>query len=438
MTNDTIAAICTPPGEGGLAVLRVSGPHAFSIANKIFTGNVFSYPSHTAHFGKITSKEGTIIDEVVLLVMEEKKSYTGESTVEIMCHGSVLITQKILARLFEEGAVAAGPGEFTARAYRNGLIDLTQAEAVQALIAAKNEAALKAATNQLSGRLSTMIKDLQTAICDVTAIIEAWVDYPEEGLEFASKEDLMQILNDVIKKATQLSLSFYDGKRATDGISLCLAGAPNAGKSSLMNLLLGTDRAIVTEVAGTTRDLLTEDVRIGGHTLRLYDTAGIRDTDEVIEKEGIKRAQAAAESADIVIEVYDITQPIKKLNYPNAIVCLNKVDLVDTPPNMDGILLSCKNKEGVEKLKDAIHQRILSFTTHADEEVIITQERHFADLNEAISFLTLGLENLIHDVSPEFIALDLRGALKSLSRIIGIDITEEILGSIFQKFCVGK
>lgn len=436
--KDTISAICTPPGEGGLAVLRISGPEALAIANKIFTGNVLSYISHTAHLGKIVSKEGVVIDEVLLLVMHKGRSYTGEDTVEIMCHGSPLIAQKILARTFEEGAVAAGPGAFTARAFENGLIDLAQAEAVQTMIAAKNEAALKAATEQLEGRLSILIKEMQKSVCDVTAIIEAWVDYPEEGLEFASKDEIVEMLAQIIGKGEKLKETFHDGKRITSGISICLIGAPNAGKSSLMNHFLGHERAIVTDVAGTTRDLLTEDARILGHAIRLIDTAGLRHTDEAIEKEGIRRAEKTAEQSEIVIALYDVTKPFTKLNYDDAIVCFNKCDLAHETPPIDGIEISCKDGRGIDALKEAIAQKIKELTKRNDEDVILTQERHFADLSDALEMLAAAKEGLKTDQSPEFIVMDLRAALRSLNKIIGIDITEEILGSIFEKFCVGK
>ncbi len=436
--EDTISAICTPPGEGGLAVLRISGPRALIIANQIFTGNVPSYKSHTAHLGKITDLDGTIIDEVLLLVMHKGRSYTGDDTVEIMCHGSPLIAQKILARTFKEGAIAAGPGAFTARSFQNGLIDLAQAEAVQSLIAAKNESALRAASDQLEGRLSIVITDLQKCVCDVTAIIEAWVDYPEEGLEFATKDEIIEMIDGILEKGNKLKSSFYDGKRLLNGISICLIGPPNAGKSSLMNLLLGHDRAIVTDVAGTTRDLLTEELRLGGQAIRLVDTAGLRETDEVIEKEGIKRARNIASEAEIVITLYDSTNPTEILDYNDAIICWNKTDLPHAPHPFQGISISCANGTGIDLLKDAIEKKISSLTTRKDDDVILTQERHFADLCETMEMLTAAKEGLLTDLSPEFIVIDLRAALKALNRVIGIDITEEILGSIFKKFCVGK
>lgn len=436
--NTTIAAICTPPGEGGLAVLRLSGPKAFALANQIFSGNVNAYLSHTAHVGKIIDGNGSIIDEAVVLVMEEGRSFTGEATVEIMCHGSPLIARKILARLLEVGAVAAGPGEFSSRAYQNGKIDLAQAEAVQALIAAKNEASLRAAHAQLEGRLSKIIQELQKGLCDITAIVEAWVDYPEEGLEWSSEEALLSEIDVIVHKLIRLRDSFYDGKRLSDGISICLAGAPNAGKSSLMNVLVGEERAIVTDVAGTTRDVLSEEIYLGGHALRLYDTAGLRETDEAIEKEGIKRAQLTAEKSEIVVALYDISAPEEKLLFENAIHCWNKADLPHHSPPFDGIILSCKSGEGIEELKQAIHERIDSLTRKSGEEVVLTQERHYAAVCEAIDMVQAARALLDQGESPEYIVIDLRGALKALSCIVGIDITEEILGSIFEKFCVGK
>ena len=288
---DTIAAIATPMGEGAIGIIRISGKEAFAVANRVFSGNVPSYASHTAHFGKILSASGEVIDEGLLLCMHEGRSYTGEASVEIMCHGGVFVTQAVLARVLEAGARAAGPGEFSLRAFRNGRIDLAQAEAVQALIAAKNADALRAAKDQLQGRLSVLVKDLQARLTDITAILEAWVDYPEEGLEFATDEEILSMLQESLDRLQALSDSFHDGARLQGGATLCLLGAPNVGKSSLMNALLDQDRAIVTEIAGTTRDLLCEEVRIGGVAFRLIDTAGIRETTEIVEQEGIRRSK---------------------------------------------------------------------------------------------------------------------------------------------------
>jgi len=441
--NETIAAICTPPGEGGISVIRISGSDAYEIANKIFTGDVFSYRSHTAHLGKILSNTDHVLDEVLLLAMEEGKSYTGEATIEIMGHGGMLLTQKVLARILESGARPAGPGEFTLRAYRNGNIDLAQAEAIQALIGAKNERALNAAEKQLSGKLSVKIRDLQKCLTDIAAIIEAWVDYPEEGLEFASLSEIIEMVQNIHTKIDKLILTFHDGKRITQGISLCLLGSPNVGKSSLMNALLNSDRAIVTPIPGTTRDLLSEELRIGGYHFTLTDTAGIRSTEELVEIEGIRRSKKAAQDSDIILIVLDATKPLSDEEqslidqHKDAIIVWNKIDLPHTSPS-SGIKISAKNFSGIDTLKTALQERIKNGIISDKDEIIITQERHFLALKNASRFIKTIITSLQTDISPEFIVSDIRGALKELSQIIGTNITEDILGAIFSKFCVGK
>ncbi|MCB1108538.1 MAG: tRNA uridine-5-carboxymethylaminomethyl(34) synthesis GTPase MnmE, partial [Chlamydiia bacterium] len=307
---NTIAAIATPPGEGGIAVIRISGPESLKIANAVFSKNIYLFKSHTAHYGHIQNAQGELIDHVLVLPMLAPRSYTGEDVVEIHCHGGLMAT-KVLKTILDAGASPAGPGEFTYRAYINGKMDLAQAEAVQALIGAKNELALKAANAQLEGALSQKIENFQKQLADTAAILEAWVDFPEEGLEFASLEETIANLETIQTSMHALNASFHDGKIISQGLSLCLVGSPNVGKSSLMNLLLGKDRAIVTHLPGTTRDTLEDDLKIGGLHFRLIDTAGMRVTDELIEKEGIKRSQKALEQADLILFVLDTTRPLQ-------------------------------------------------------------------------------------------------------------------------------
>jgi tRNA modification GTPase len=444
MRQETIAAIATAPGEGAISIIRVSGKDAFEIVNKIFTGNIFSYASHTAHFGRILATDGSIIDEVLLLVMHEGRSFTGEASIEINCHGGSFITRKVLARVLEAGAKAAMPGEFSYRAYKNKKIDLAQAEAIQELIHAKNELALKSASDQLQGRLSILVKDLQKCITDITAIIEAWVDYPEEGLEFATESEIVEMLETTKEKMRRLKETFYDGASFNKGLTLCLLGAPNVGKSSLMNALLDEDRAIVTSIAGTTRDLLSEELLIEGMPFRLLDTAGIRETEEVIEKEGILRSKKAAEKADLVLILLDLSREITKEElelidaYPDAILVWNKKDLPHKKPSINGIFISAKEKIDVDHLKKMIKEKVWNKTHIDKDQVIITKERHFKALNDAIESLDKVLEGFETGISPEFLAFDLRQSLKALSEIIGTNVCEDILGAIFAKFCVGK
>ncbi len=443
MVNETISAICTPPGDGGIAVIRISGDDSIKIGNRIFSGDVSSYASHTAHFGQIISSNGELIDEVVLLVMHKGRSYTGEETIEIMCHGGRMITQKIFARTLEEGAKTAGPGEFTQRAFLNGKLDLTQAEAICQLISAKNERALQEATKQLKGELSIYIKDFQQQLTDIAAIIEAQLDYPEEGLEFTSTEEVVEMLETTRNKMQKLANTFRDGKIISNNISLCLIGAPNVGKSSVMNALLGKERSIVTNIAGTTRDVVSEDLQIGEFSFSIFDTAGIRETNELIEKEGVKRSRETANEANLILIILDITRPItndEKIlikEYPSAIIVFNKSDLTKIEHEIDGIKISTKNRDGIEELKKSILDKIY-FNHSPNDSILITKERHFSALKNAIHYVNTAITAFEKKEFPELIVIEIKESLKELSQIIGTDITEDILGAIFSKFCVGK
>lgn len=446
---ETIAAITTPPGEGGVAIIRISGKEAISIAARIFSGPVELYASHTAHTGRILSPAGETIDEVLLLVMRAPKSYTGEETVEIFCHGGGLITRRVLERVLSAGARAAGPGEFTYRAFLNGRIDLAQAEAVQQLIGAKNDLALRSAKEQLSGTLSQKIENLQRELTDSAAILEAWVDFPEEGLEFASFDEVIAGLESTRNQLDKLLATFEEGKMLHEGLSLCLIGPPNAGKSSLMNALLGTQRAIVTDIPGTTRDLLEETLRLAGLHIRLTDTAGIRNTQEVIEQEGIRRSYLAMESADLILLVLDSARPLGEEDRQlleatprdKTLVVWNKIDMPSQAENIplpNQVKVSAKVGLGLDELKMRIEECIWKKGPPAKDEIVITSLRHKEAIAEASSSLTQVIQGLQSGVSAEFVSADMRAALRALSRIIGTDISEDILSSIFAKFCVGK
>ncbi|MDJ0652370.1 MAG: tRNA uridine-5-carboxymethylaminomethyl(34) synthesis GTPase MnmE [Simkaniaceae bacterium] len=444
-TGQTIAAVATPPGEGGIAVIRIVGNHALKVANRIFSGPVQNYESHTVHFGKIIDTQGKIIDEGLAVVMKNPRSYTGEDTVEIQCHGGVIITRKVLDAALKAGARAALPGEFTFKAFQNGKIDLTKAEAVQQVIASKSEMAWQAAENHLEGKLSQKIAAFQKRLTEIAAIVEAWVDFPEEGLEFATKEELLTDILDLQSKMSVLHQSFYDGSALKTGFSLCLIGAPNVGKSSLMNALTGKERAIVTHLPGTTRDILEEEVQIAGLNFRLIDTAGIRQTDEIIEKEGIRRSEKAAKEADLILLVYDVTHPMHiTLNLPakKTIAIWNKIDLKHQEkkilPYSHVVEVSAKKGSGIDALKKEIHQTVWKEGPPSKEEVLLTSERHHQALGNAITALKTVSEGLQTAISPEFLVSDLRLALKELGTIIGMNITEEVLSAIFSKFCVGK
>ncbi len=460
----TIAAIATPPGEGAIAVIRISGEEAFALAQQVFSGDVSSYASHTAHYGKIVSQSGDLIDSVLLLVMRGPRSYTGEDTIEISCHGGSLVARRVLERIVEAGARPAEPGEFSLRAYLNGKIDLAQAEAVQQLIASKSELALQNAERQLQGALSKQIRAFQKELTDVAAILEAWVDFPEEDLEFAAFEELIERLRMVRDKIQRLADTFHEGNILHEGLSLCLLGAPNVGKSSLMNALLGKERAIVTEIAGTTRDLLKEDLRLGGLHVRLIDTAGIRDTSEIVEQEGIRRSKTAMKEADLVLLLLDASRPLETEDLQllveapreKTIVVWNKIDLIipksdemqvsgqslsaprESVQWQTQVRISAQERIGLEELKSAIDQWIWRNGPPDKDEVSITQLRHRTALVHAVKGLQAVIEGLSKRVSAEFVASDMRAVLSELGTIIGTNVTEDILTSIFSQFCLGK
>lgn len=448
--EETIAAIATPPGEGGIAIVRISGKESFILADSIFTGPVLSYPSHTAHLGKILDSSGYVIDEVLLLVMKGPKSFTGEDTVEIHCHGGSLVTRRVLERTLQAGARLAAPGEFSFKAFMNGKIDLAKAEAIQQVISAKNEMAYAAANTQLQGALSKKIVDLQTKLFDVAAILEASIDFPEESLEFASQEEIIDTLQSVSQIMEHLSLTFNEGKIIHEGLTLCLIGPPNAGKSSLMNALLGKERAIVTEIAGTTRDLLEDNLYLGGLHFRLIDTAGIRETTEKIEKEGIRRSKEAMQAADLILLVLDASSPLCQestallalIPPEKTLVVWNKTDLPHTfCPSTKAFFqtpLSALTGDGVDALKEAIQTFLWKKGPPAKDEVILTHLRHKEALDRAKELLDSVILGLKLDTSPEFLSFDMRKCLFELGTILGVNITEEILNSVFSKFCIGK
>ena len=446
--GQTIAAVATPPGEGGIAVIRISGDEALDVANKIFSGSIHSYKTHTVHFGNILDENGAFIDEGLVIVMRTPRSYTGEDTVEIHCHGGTLITQKVLKAALRSGARAALPGEFTCKAFQNGKIDLTKAEAVQQVIASKNSLAMQAAENQLQGRLYKTIASFQQKLTDIAAILEAWVDFPEEGLEFASHEEMLTMLTAIIEKMQHLLATFHEGKRLQTGLSICLLGAPNVGKSSLMNAIVGKDRAIVTDIPGTTRDILEEEIEMAGLNFRLLDTAGIREAEEIVEREGVRRSIAAAKEADLILLVVDISNPsidsdlMATLPKGQTLLVWNKTDLkaADELPKLpfEAVRVSAKNYEGLEELKEAVHQIVWKSGPPSKEEVVLTNERHFQSLDRAIQATQKVALGLQEELSPEFLTSDIRLALKELGTIIGVNITEDILSAIFSKFCVGK
>lgn len=447
--GETVAAVATPPGEGGIAIIRISGSDAILVASKIFSGPVAQYKSHTAHLGKVIGLDGESIDEVLLLVMKGPRSFTGEDTVEIHCHGGSLICRRVLETIIAAGAKPALPGEFSFKAFLNGKIDLAQAEAIQAKIGARNEIALACAEQQLEGHLSKKISHFQSKLVDIAAILEAWVDFPEEDLEFASQNEVISTIEEVVDEIEGLIQGFHAGKMIQEGVSVCLVGSPNVGKSSLMNALLKKERAIVSNIPGTTRDLVEDDLRLNGFHLRLTDTAGIRVATEAIEEEGIRRSKKVIERSDIVLLVLDVTSdtPCEELllGLPkeNTIAIWNKVDL-DHPrplpqlPFTHVVEVSAHLSIGLEALEAKIDQVIWKEGTPHRKEAVITSLRHKDALATARDSCRNVIDSLKRNDSAEFISFDMRQALRSLGTIIGTNITEDILTAVFSKFCIGK
>lgn len=456
--GETIAAIATPLGEGGIAVIRISGSQALDAAAKLFSGPIKSYKTHTAHFGQIHNQLGEHVDDVLVLVMLGTRSYTGEDTVEIHCHGGSLITRRVLEVVIEAGARQALPGEFTFKAFMHGKVDLAQAEAVQALIAAKNERALDAADRQLQGALSGKITSFQEQLTGIAAILEAWVDFPEEGLEFATMDEVCADLEKVCVQMQKLVDTFHEGKIMQHGIALCLVGCPNVGKSSLMNALLDKERAIVSHIPGTTRDLVEDHLYLNGLHFRLIDTAGVRESDEIVEQEGIRRTKVAMNEADLVLLVLDAElglrseeeELLKQLPPSKTIVAWNKMDLATQEDSELGarnselslfphvVHVSAKERRGLDLLHKKIDEVVWREGPPSKEEVVVTQVRHKEALCNAIEACQNVIKGLKTGVSAEFVSMDMRQCLAELGKIIGTNITEDILTSIFSTFCIGK
>lgn len=448
--GETIAAVATPPGEGGVAIIRISGDRAVEVVQKTFSGSIHRYQSHTAHTGKLRNARGEHIDDVLLLVMHAPRSYTGETTVEVHCHGGTIVTRRVLETILAAGARAALPGEFTFRAFINGKMDLAQAEGVQAVIGARNERALNAAEHQLKGELSRSIISFQQRLTDVAAILNAWVDFPEEGLEFATFEEINEQLEQLSQQMEALLDTFHDGKIIEAGLSICLVGCPNVGKSSLLNALLDKERAIVSPLAGTTRDVLEDHLRLNGLNLKVSDTAGIRETEEGIEQEGIRRSKITMQQADLILWVLDASlgmtpddHHLLSLVPPHKTIGVwNKIDLshhsLPSLPLLFTVQLSAKERLGLKALHQAIDRLIWTHGVPSKEEVVLTNTRHWEALAASIAATRRVQEGLENGLSPEFLTLDMREALNELGKILGTNVTEDILSAIFSRFCIGK
>ncbi len=449
MDADTIAAIATPPGVGAIAVLRVSGSDAFRVGATVFASKrrFDILKPRVASFGSIVDPDGQAIDEVLLTKFPNPNSYTGEDLVEISCHGGMLATQQILERLLEAGSRPAQGGEFTQRAFLNGKMDLTQAEAVMDVISAQTTLALRAANEQLQGRLGELAEELRQNLIDIIAHVEAFIDFPDEDIDPETGDELIGRLTVAIDLVTQLTNTAEQGKMLREGVRTVIAGAPNVGKSSLLNVLLGFDRAIVSETAGTTRDTIEEVINLQGIPLRLIDTAGFRTTESAIEREGISRAESQLANADLVLEVMDGSQipptDPRELNLNEQIrhlKILNKSDLGihRNWSESDGIPVSCSNREGIDQLSQAILEALQVKGAAWGHHSIAINARHKSCLIRTRAFLVAASEKLIQGESSEFVAIELRSALESIGEMIGRTDGEEILDKIFGTFCIGK
>lgn len=456
--TDTIAAIATALSPSGIGIVRISGPESREIAGKVYRSKggkkkLQDVPSHSIHYGFICDGD-EVIDEVLVMVMDGPRSYTGEDTVEIDCHGGVLAMRKILDTVVKNGARPADPGEFTKRAFLNGRIDLSQAEAVIDVINAKNEYALKSSVSQLRGNIQKAIKEIRGDLIYQIAYIESALDDPEHISIDGYGENLYKEVKKQEERIDRLLLSVKDGKLVKEGIKTVIVGKPNAGKSSLLNTLLGEERAIVTDIAGTTRDILEETILLHGISLRIIDTAGIRETQDVVEKIGVEKAIDSAKDADLVLFVVDSSVPLDEndreimelLKDKKTIVLLNKADLEqavdeDDLKNTAGhpvISVSAKEEQGIDLLEDKIKELFFQGGLEFNDEIYITNARHKAALEEARKSLEM-VENSIEMQMPEdFFSIDLMNAYEALGRIIGESTGEDLVNEIFSKFCTGK
>ncbi len=437
--HETIAAISTPPGEGALAVVRVSGPSAFIIAGRVFSKSV---QSGRIHVGRIIDHVGVTLDEVVVTTFRAPHSYTGEDVIEISGHGGPVVSASVLQAVLTAGARAAGPGEFTQRAFLNGKLDLTQAEAVMDLIRAQTPLAARAAALQLEGRIGDEARAIADAILSVVAHLEAYIDFPDEDIEPAVGQAMIVSVSTVQERVKRLLATAPEGRILRDGVRLTLCGRPNAGKSSLLNRLTGFERAIVSPIAGTTRDTIEELVNLRGIPFRVVDTAGLREASDAVEKEGVSRARSAIASADVVIRVVDSTEPeADPPAHEDEILVLNKSDLKDELPSGGpprGVLVSCLTGDGIETLVDALVSRVRGGNVAMGESNAAINARHQACLHRASAALDDARGAMVAQIAPEFIAVELRLALDAVGEVTGRLDTEDILDRIFGTFCIGK
>lgn len=452
--EDTIVAPATAPGIAAISVIRLSGKEAFSIAQKLFsTRNLSNKPSHTLHFGTIISKD-RVLDEVVLGLFKSPHSYTGEDVIEISCHGSPMVTGQIVSAAIEEGARLAKPGEFTRRAFLNGKLDLTQAEAVADLIASQSEAARRTAMAHLRGRVSQELKKLREQLIQFSALIELELDFSQEDVTFADRGQLYAMVNTAIRDVTNLTDSFRSGNAIKNGVDVAIIGKPNAGKSTLLNALLNEDRAIVSEIAGTTRDTIEEALYIHNVLFRIVDTAGIREHVEgIIEEKGIERSLQKMKQADIVIYLFDIRESekdvqteINKLSAQHIcfIPVANKTDLLPSGQLNDRftgipetLFISAREQIHIQELRQRIYDSVISGDV-SPEDTIITNTRHVEVLQKILQSLCDIRDGMDKGIPGDLLALDIRHCLYYIGEITGEVTNKDVLDYVFSKFCIGK
>ncbi|MBQ2898040.1 MAG: tRNA uridine-5-carboxymethylaminomethyl(34) synthesis GTPase MnmE [Clostridia bacterium] len=443
----TIAAISTPFGSGGIAVIRISGHEAFCVADKFFVcqkaKRLFEVDANTVHYGKVYDKDKKIIDNAVVTVFKAPHSFTGEDTVEISCHGGILIAKKVLKSAIDHGAVLAQRGEFTKRAFLNGKMDLSQAEGVIDLINSVSDRGAEAAVFQLEGRLSEKINVMRNKLLNLAAHLQAYVDFPEEEIEELGTENISLLLSEIISECEKLIKSADYGKILKDGIPVAVIGKPNVGKSSLLNCLSGEEKAIVTNVAGTTRDIVEEYISIDGFAVKLMDTAGIRKTEDLVESIGVKKSVEAAKKASFVLAVFDGSKPFDNedreildfIKDKKALIVLNKSDL-GSVNNINGIKMSAKSGEGFDELIEQMKEMISSGENKDGE--VITNERHYECLVKCLKHLNEAFSAAKGGMMLDMIGIDIELSIEALGEIVGLTVSEEIVDKVFHNFCLGK
>lgn len=460
MEHDTIAAVSSAVAESGIGIIRISGPDAFTVIDRIYRSKsgkkrLSEEKSHTIHYGFIVNGE-EIIDEVLVMIMRAPRTYTAEDTVEINCHGGIYAMKQTLETVIRHGARPAEPGEFTKRAFLNGRIDLSQAEAVMDVIQSKNEYALKSSVSQLKGSVKAAVGEMREKILYHIAKIEAALDDPEHMSLDGYTEELLPEIREIHRKVCRLIDTADDGRILTEGIQTVIAGKPNAGKSSLMNMLMGEERAIVTDIAGTTRDILEETINVRGITLRVTDTAGIRDTDDVVEKIGVGRAKEKMQEADLILYVADSSgrldendrEIMEMLKGRKAIILLNKSDLPSvtteqmlreqTEDAYPIVSVSAKTGAGMDQLEELLREMFYQGRLSFNNEICITNMRQKTLLQEAADSLKRAIESAEADMPEDFLSIDLRSAYEALGGITGETLGEDIVNEIFGRFCMGK